>query len=105
MQMRFKVKYLDGREVEAKATPADVIDFERRYNVPYAALGQPATAREEWWYFLAWSPLHRSGEEPRELEVFAASIESVDVLDEDEPVPTKRGRSGAKSPASQSPPA
>lgn len=102
MKMRYKVVYDDGREVEAVAKPVDIMEYERRYNVSFMQWSDSCPMEHV--FFLAWAPLHRTGADPREFDVFMADVASIE--DAPEPaVPTKRGRSGAKSPASQSTPA
>lgn len=100
MKMKYRVVYDDGREVEAVAKPVDIMEYERRYRVSFMQFGD-ATPLEHV-YFLAWAPLHRSGKDPREFDAFMADVDTIEGVEDDVPVPTKRGRSGAKSPASQS---
>jgi hypothetical protein len=93
MQIPIKVVYDDGREVRTVAKPRDVVEFERRYRISYseAMATRDKPGHEEWWYFLAWSPLHRAGQDTRDFEPFIDSLLSVEVLpdseDEKEPVP------------------
>lgn len=85
MRMTFTVKYDDGREVEAVAKAKDLVAFERQYGVSVAAFADQADpARIEWIYYLAWSPLHRQGREPRAFDEF---LDDVDDIEEQEAEP------------------
>lgn len=82
--MRLAVKYADGREETVETTPRDIIEFERRYQTSYgAAFVSPTPGREEHWYWMAYSPLHRSGKDTREFEAFIDAIESVQLVPEE----------------------
>lgn len=100
MKMRYKVVYDDGREVDAVAKPVDIMEYERHYRTSFMQFGE--TTPLEHVYFLAWAPLHRTGQDTRDFEAFMADVDTIEGVTEDVPVPTRRGRSGAKSPASQS---
>lgn len=106
MQIPIKVVYADGREVRAVAMPRDVVEFERRYGISYteAMANRAKPGHEEWWYFLAWSPLHRKGEDTRDFEPFIDALESILVLPpsdgEPDPVPFDQGTSDGPSPNS-----
>jgi hypothetical protein len=89
VKIPIKVTYDDGREVRTVAKLRDVVDFERRYQISYTdAMGRREKAgNEEWWAFLAWSPLHRSGEDTRDFEAFVNSVDDLEVLPDEEPDP------------------
>lgn len=100
MKMRYKVTYDDGRVVDAVAKPVDIMEYERRYHTSFMQFGDSTPLEHV--YFLAWAPLHRTGQDPREFDAFMADVDAIEGVEEETPVPTKRGRSGARSPASQS---
>lgn len=83
MKLPFKVTYDDGREELVTALPRDVVEFERRYGVPYSTLS--GGGREEYWFWLAWSPLNRAGRDTRDFEGFINAIVGVELVPEDEP--------------------
>lgn len=83
MRMEFKVTYEDGREVEAVAKPKDIAAFEAQYDMSVAVFADEARPpRMTWLYYLAWSPLHRQGREPRAFDEFLASVEDIEAKDE-----------------------
>lgn len=120
MKVPIKVVYDDGTVKRLVATARDAVEFERRYQMPFARIygvpelktpdGQVVTPavppQEEWWYYLAWSRLSRTGEDTRDFENFVNSLEGVtfDDTDEDteEPaaVPFEKAPSDAESPVS-----
>lgn len=102
MKMTYRVTYDGGKEVTATTKPIDIMEYERRYGVSFMQFGEGTPLEHAW--FLAWAPLHRTGQDPRDFDAFMSDVDSIDVV-EDKVVPTKRGRSGGSSPASQSTPA
>jgi hypothetical protein len=98
VKVPIKVSYQDGAVKRLVATARDAVEFERRYEMSFARIwgvpevkdkqGQvtsPAVPpREEWWYYLAWSALRRTGEDTRDFENFVNAIEGVTFDDEDE---------------------
>lgn len=100
MKMRYRVVYDDGREVEAVAKPVDIMEYERVYRTSFMQFGESTPLEHV--YFLAWAPLHRTGQDPRAFDAFMSEVDSIEGVEEPAPVPTKRPRSGAKSPASPS---
>lgn len=99
MRMTYKVTYDGGKEVTATAKPIDIMEYERRYGVSFMQFGEGTPMEHAW--FLAWAPLHRTGQDPREFDAFMTDVESITVVEEKPAVPTRRGRSGGSSPASQ----
>jgi hypothetical protein len=99
MKLLFKVTYDDGRVVESAVKPKDVVAFERQYGQTMAAFSEPGKVQLEWLYYLAWSPLHRSKQEPRAFDEFLDSVEEIDEVEEPEPVPFPPAPSAAPSPA------
>jgi hypothetical protein len=98
MKMQFKVQYEDGREVTATARPRDIVQFERQYRTSFLTLN--AASPLEWLYFLAWSPLHRAGQDPRAFDEFMDAVDSIETVDEDAPAPLEPGASDGSSPDS-----
>jgi hypothetical protein len=97
MRMTFNVTYEDGRVVEAVAKPKDIVAFERQYGVSMGAIGEDA--RMEWLFYLAWSPLHRSKQEPAAFDAFLDVVAGIDpVADEVEPAPFPPAPSDGPSP-------
>lgn len=87
MRMTFTVKYEDGREVVAVAKPKDIVAFERQYGQSMASFGDDTKPVPiEWLYYLAWSPLHRSGSEPRAFDEFLDAVDSIEPVGEEEPI-------------------
>src|SRR5689334_7314904 len=98
MKVPIKVLYQDGAEKRLIATARDAVEFERRYRMSFAriwgvpeikaadgSVAAPAEPpQEEWWYFLAWSRLSRTGEDTRDFENFVNAIEGVTFDDTDE---------------------
>jgi hypothetical protein len=85
MRVPFKVVYDDAREVKVVAKLRDVIEFERTYGVAYSHLAIRGEGREEWWAFLAWKALHRTGKDTRTYEMFVDDVASIELLPEEEP--------------------
>lgn len=103
MRMTFTVAYDDGRPaVEAVAKAKDIVAFERQYGVSIAsAFGdQSKPPPMEWLFYLAWSPLHRQGREPRAFDEFLDSVEDISPVDdvEDDAAPFPPAASGAPLP-------
>ena len=78
MKMQFDVTYQDGRKFTSTATPKDFIAFERQYNQSAAAFTELSPI--EWLYYLAWSPLHRGGQEPGDFDAFLTLIDEVEAV-------------------------
>ena len=84
MRMTFTVRYDDGREVEAVAKPKDMVAFERQYGVSMADFASETKAPAmEWLYYLAWSPLHRQGREPRAFDAFLDDVDAITPVEDE----------------------
>lgn len=84
MKMQFEVTYQNGNKVLATALPRDFVAFERQYGKSIAAFGEQT--QMEWVFYLAWSPLHRNGQEPADFDGFLDIVEDVQpVADEETP--------------------
>lgn len=104
MRMDFRVTYTDGRVVDAIARPKDVVAFERQYGTSFARFGDEKNQPPmEWLYYLAWSPLHRGGQEPAAFDEFLDLVDEIDAT-EDEPStdPTQPAASDDSLPGSPS---
>ena len=66
----------DGRKIEVRITPKDIIDFERKFDVPVSQL--QVEQRYEWLLYLAWLSAKRSN---GITETYDKWIELVDDLD------------------------
>jgi hypothetical protein len=82
MKMKFDVTYQDGTVVQAIALPRDFVAFERQYGKSIAAFGDQT--QMEWVFYLAWSPLHRSGREPGDFDSFLDKVEDVQPVQDEE---------------------
>ena len=65
----------DGTTLEVKVKPADIIKFERKFDIPISKLNDEQ--RYEWLLYLAWLGAKRNGI----TENYDAWIEKVDELD------------------------
>lgn len=91
MKYVIDVKYSDGRTVRAETTAADVIHFERQYpGVTFQSLYGDGV-KLEYWCYLAWAALHRTGQEPGTFDAFLELLDEIDlILNEPElPDPTQ----------------
>lgn len=98
MKMSFRVTYDDGRVVESVAKPKDIVAFERQYGQSMAAFAGDAPVPMEWVFYLAWSPLHRSRQEPRAFDEFLDDVDDVTPIEEPEPAPFVSAPSAEPSP-------
>jgi hypothetical protein len=97
MQIDYKVTYNDGREVEVTAKPKDMVAFERQYGLPFHE-----SNRFEHICYLAWSPLHRSGQDPRAFDEFMDDLDDVEEVEGEPAVPFVPAPSDDSSAASPS---
>lgn len=77
------VSYIDGGEVNATAYMAEMMEFERKYQVPWSAFLNPAEMRLEYPLYVAWLAVVRNGES-RDFEAWAKTVAGVDVVTEAE---------------------
>lgn len=85
MKMQFEVAYQDGRKMSVTAKPKDFVAFERQYGRSMTEIAENAPL--EWLYYLAWSPLHRSAQEPGDFDAFLDVVDDVTPV-EDAEAPT-----------------
>lgn len=84
MRMAFNVTYADGSVVEAVAKPKDIVAFERQYGQSMAAFGNAEKPPPmEWLFYLAWSPMHRQGREPRAFDEFLDFVEDIEPFEDE----------------------
>lgn len=99
MQMLFTVTYDDGKKVESVAKPKDIVAFERQYGKSMASFGDASNPPPmEWVYYLAWSPLHRQGREPRAFDEFLDAVADVEPKEAPDVDPTPPDLSVEPSP-------
>jgi hypothetical protein len=102
MKMAFQVTYTDGRTVEVEAMPKDVVAFERQYGKRFTDAFSDTPALE-WLFYLAWSPLHRSKQDPRAFDEFLDDVADIEVVEDSEAVaPFPTAPSEGTSPGSPS---
>lgn len=100
----------DGQQRDVVAGPADFIAFERHFNLNAGVINPPSfqnpekptraelrtmeawgqRTRLEWWFFLAWSALHRAGEAP-EFDEWTPTVDGVDLPQAEAIPPTETG--------------
>ena len=92
LNLTFHVDYVDGTRKTATTAPRDEVAFERTYNTGVTAMIETRpdggialnALRLEHLYYLAWSALHRTGQEPRDFDSFLDVIADLDFdLDEE----------------------
>lgn len=106
MRMNFTVEYADGRTVTAKAKPKDLVALERQYGISVAEFDDAThPPRIEFVFYLAWSPLHRGGQEPRAFDEFLDHVDDVTPIEEEPVIPFEKEASAEPSPGSASEPA
>ena len=93
MEIRYKVTYNDGRVVETVTKPKDMVAFERQYGRAFHE-----SSNAEHVFYLAWSPLHRSGAEPRAFDEFLDDLADVTEVAEADPGPFPKAQSDGESP-------
>jgi hypothetical protein len=76
---RFKVVYLDGREVEVRVSPKAQVMFERQYQLTMSAMGRNPGA--EHIYYMAWAGLHCAGMEGSDFETFLDKLKDAEAID------------------------
>lgn len=77
---RFKVVYLDGKELEVRVAPKAQVMFERHYQMTMSAYGK--NPGMEHLYYLAWAGLHCAGMEGNDFDTFLGKIQEVEPADE-----------------------
>ena len=80
MKMTFDVTYDDGRKVTTSAKPKDFVAYERQYARSVVKMEQELTL--EGIYYLAWSSLHRTRQEPADFDGFLDIVEDVEPIDD-----------------------
>ena len=67
----------DGSKVEVKITPKDIIDFERKFDVPVSQL--QVEQRYEWLLYLAWLSAKRANGVTENYDQWIALVEDLDL--------------------------
>lgn len=86
---KLKVTYADGRNVVALAGPKAQVMTERHFKKSFSELGNAGSL--EVVYFLAWSALHFSGQEPKGFDEFLDVVSEVEDAESEEANPTVKG--------------
>jgi hypothetical protein len=76
----------NGQRIEAEVWPKDLVEFERRFSVPIARLGEEG--RLEWVMFVAHQACSRSGRYAGDFEAFLDDVVGVDLAEEPPAPPT-----------------
>lgn len=76
---RFKVTYLDGKEVEVRVSPKAQVMFERHYQMTMSAYGKNPGV--EHIYYMAWAGLHCAGMEGSDFETFLGKLQDAEAVD------------------------
>jgi len=67
----------DGTKLEVKITPKDIIDFERKFDVPVSQLS--VEQRYEWLLYLAWLSAKRSNGVTDTYDKWIGLVEDLDL--------------------------
>jgi hypothetical protein len=91
MKINLRATYNDGSAVDASATTADLVAFEDHFNRSVARLEQELRLGDLCW--LAWKSLTRQAQTSAEFTPWLESIDSVELVDAEEPVPLESSAS------------
>lgn len=80
MLMKFTIRYEGESEQVAEIGPADIVAFERKYDVPLAQFEQGA--RMEWMLFLAWAGLRRRKLTADEFDAWTERVEAIEPVEQ-----------------------
>ena len=67
----------DGTKVEVKITPKDIIDFERKFDVPVSQL--QVEQRYEWLLYLAWLSAKRANGITENYDQWISLVDDLDL--------------------------
>ena len=67
----------DGTKVEVKITPKDIIDFERKFDVPVSQL--QVEQRYEWLLYLAWLSAKRANGITENYDQWMSLVDDLDL--------------------------
>lgn len=84
MQIAMRVAYVDGSEAAVTAKASDLIAFERHFDKPMTAFGDPKNGRIEHVMWLAWHTLTKAGVTSLDFDSWVDSVESIGVGDSGE---------------------
>lgn len=79
--MRISIEYEDGRTVEVRPTPYNIVAFEREFKMSLGQLEKEQRAEHVMW--LAWHRLHQIGQEPADFETFLQKLGELDGVTSD----------------------
>ena len=71
------VTYSDGTTVDLEALPLEIMEFERKFNLPMSVFGDPAQQRLEHLMFVAYAATKRRGNE-ESFDEWAAKVAGVE---------------------------
>ena len=78
---RYVVTFDDGREVEGEGKAADIIAFERRYQVPGFFLADPDHFRMEYQFFMGYLAVTRGWDGRPEFDDWMESVDAVTIAE------------------------
>lgn len=74
--MELAVKLVDGRTLTVTPTPKDLVQFERRFNMPAANIEKDQ--RVEYVMWLAWTALSRTQQIGTDFDTFLDDLDSLE---------------------------
>jgi hypothetical protein len=75
----FRITFLDGSTAQAEASAADYVAFETRFDKSVQAFA--TDPRLTYMLYITWHVLNRKGETSLEFEVWAESVQNLEVDD------------------------
>ena len=85
MKINLRITYADGSAVDTAATTADLVAFEDAFNRSVVNLEAELRLKDICW--LAWRSVTRQGKTSAEFGAWLESIDGVELVDAEEPVP------------------
>lgn len=76
------VTYADGTVADLEALPLEIMEFERKFNLPMSVFGDPAQQRIEYLLYLAFSATKRGGND-ESFDEWAAKVTGIEPGDEE----------------------
>jgi hypothetical protein len=95
LDIKLKVNYTDGREVELQVRPLDQVRFEAKYGVPFTHAFHGDTPLTHL-YYLAWS----ASDTTLTFEEWLRTVDGTDISDKEDVVPFDPESSAGTSPGS-----
>ena len=85
MKINLRITYADGSAVDTAATTADLVAFEDNFNRSVVNLEAELRLTDICW--LAWRSVTRQGKTSADFGAWLESIDGVELVDAEEPVP------------------